>query len=320
MRYHLLTAVLAFILGLTVGGLAVGQKRSAEVSATKPAAVPSDTGGALSVTPDVPDRSDSTVVQQKSGSPSLDENLAASASVASVAEIGPIGEEGQIRVLNARWSNLERLVDRLAKRVRGLERELVTLQMAQSDGQALPEADETAPEVMPTDTPEDRQAALVAAGVPSISAEEIVWRQSELELERLELQDRAMREDWYRTSRYYDELRGLNSDALDLRQEIGEPAFDQYLYQTGQSNRVMVTSVIQGSAAEQSGLLPGDVIESYGDARIFEFSDLRSATSEGTRGEMIPVLIRRDGIYVETVMERGPMGVRLEALTAAPSG
>ena len=32
------------------------------------------------------------------------------------------------------------------------------------------------------------------------------------------------------------------------------------------------------------------------------------------------LLIRRDGVCVEAVMERGPMGVRLEALTAAPSG
>ena len=143
-------------------------------------------------------------------------------------------------------------------------------------------------------------------------------KQSELELDRLELRDQAIREGWYGTDRYSEELRELNRDAIDLRAEIGERLYDEYLFQTGEFNRVKVTSVIQGSAAEQSGLLPGDIIESYGDEYIYDYSDLRSATADGVRGETVPVLIRRGDHLFEAEIARGPMGVRLEPLNVPP--
>ena len=311
MAYHLLTAAVAFLLGLSVGSIAIGQKHESTSAEKTRHSTEQHPVSALAIAPSSAANTDSPVSDQDAKSPGPDSGGKGGGPVS--IELDPVSESGQIRILTSRWNNLESLVSRLATRVRGLEQELTTLKSER-------EADtNTAFEALPLATPEDRRIALEAAGVPQITAEEIVWRQSELELERLELQDRAMREDWYRTNRYYKALRELNRDSIDLRSEIGEQAYDQYLYQTGETNRVNVKSVIQGSVAEQFGLLPGDIIESYGSERIYNYSDLRRATAEGDRDEMVPVLIRRDDIFIEVIMSRGPMGVRIKADTAAPS-
>lgn len=203
-------------------------------------------------------------------------------------------------------------------RVDSLERQAVAWRGDRADEQAQETGRST--EVLPVDTPDDRRFALVTAGVPETTAEEIIWRQSEVELEQLELRDKAIREGWFRTDRYYDSVRELDAEGLDLRAEIGEQAYDQYLFQTGESNRVKVTALIQGSAAEQSGLMPGDIIENYDGEPVFSLSDLRNATTRGTRGETVPVTIRRSGNLMEANVSRGPMGVRVEADSISPNG
>ena len=312
MAYHLLTGALAFALGVTVGGFAVDQQQKPDPSEEK--RVTQDRGAVASLT-------------VSGSSPHGPEDLVTMPDIETAAsdsdkrdkdpleiELGPISESGQIRVLNSRWANLEGMVGRLVKRVHGLEQELLSLKAERTkEEQAAGPA-----EVMPVSTPDERREALMAAGVPRITADEIVWRQSELELDRLELQDQAMREEWYRSSRYYRELRELNSQDIDLRTEIGDQAYDQYLYQTGEENRVGIASVIQGSEAEQSGLLPGDIVERYGDVRVLDYSDLRGATAQGARGETVPVLIRRGDSLIEVMMVRGPMGVRLKMDIAPP--
>jgi len=79
-------------------------------------------------------------------------------------------------------------------------------------------------DVQSVDTPDRRRSALIDAGVPPADAEEIVWRQSELTMEQLELQDRASREGWYRSESYYEEASELGRQALDLRAEVGAQA------------------------------------------------------------------------------------------------
>ena len=74
-----------------------------------------------------------------------------------------------------------------------------------------------------------------------------------------------------------------------------------------------------GDEAELAGLTTGDVIESYGDGRIFNFTDLRNSTATGERGELVPVVVRRGDLYIEAVVPRGPLGVRIEADRLPPS-
>ena len=176
------------------------------------------------------------------------------------------------------------------------------------------------PPPLPVDTPEDRREALIIAGVDGALAEEIVWRESEIAMARLELQDRALREGWHGTETYRDEMRALGSRAVDLRAEVGDDAYDRFLYETGQPNRVQVGGVFAGSQGEQAGILPGDIIERYADERVFRFDDLRSATTAGVRDELVPVTVLRDDRRFELWIPRGPIGVRLESGSTAPEG
>lgn len=169
-------------------------------------------------------------------------------------------------------------------------------------------------------TPGEQRDALVSAGVPIEKAEDLLWRRGQVSLQQLELRDRAIREGWLNTDRYRAELRRINEQRVSLRDEVGPEAYDRFLYETGEDNRIVVDSVIPGSAGEQNGLLPGDVVERYGDEPIFDVGDLRGATSDGARGELVPVQVRRDGGMVELWLPRGPIGIRLDSARLEPQG
>jgi len=186
---------------------------------------------------------------------------------------------------------------------------------------AVPATDEAEEDRAPVArTPDEQRAALVAAGVSPDVADDILWRRSQLSLARLELNDQASREGWRNTERYRDELRRINEQRVSLRDELGSDAYDRYLYQSGEDNRIRVEGVIPGSAGEESGLQRGDVIEMYGDTPIFGARDLRSATTEGERGELVPVQVRRGGSIVEMWLPRGPIGIQLDSTRVEPRG
>ena len=107
-------------------------------------------------------------------------------------------------------------------------------------------------------------------------------------------------------------MRDLNGDVASLRAEIGDEAYDRFLYLTGQPNRVVIDSVIADSPAQQAGLQAGDVVINYADGRIFSWVDLRDATRAGQRGEYIIMRVQRDGELFELNVPRGPLGVRME--------
>ena len=320
MRGSMAMTLGAFLAGAVAGGLAVGQiERSGE-----PRPASSDAPEPPSVTvaelrPRPPSAAGAAERDWQAGST---EHAAGGPQVSSQPpgateiELGPMGLDEQVQVLLARWSELEARVERLNRRVGSLERLGPEEAFAADPG--MGQEGDSQREVLPVDTPEERRTALVAVGVPAPQADDIVWRQSELALERLELQDRALREGWHRTQRYYEELSALGDAAPDLRDEIGEAGYDRYLYETGELNRVQISGVIEGSQAAQTGLRPGDVIESYDGTRIFRFEDLRQATTAGARDELVPLRIRRDGALIDAWVARGPIGVRLEAASVPP--
>ena len=216
-------------------------------------------------------------------------------------------------------------LDELAQGWGRMQAELVALQqrVVSLERRPLPSADEAAAadrlEAARPRTPQEQRNALVRAGVPAGTADEILWRRSQFELGRLELRDQALREGWLGSDRYREEMRALNAERLSLRDELDVDTYDRYLYETGETNRVSVDSVIAGSAGDQSGLMPGDIIERYGDELVLDFNDLRSATSAGARGELVPVQVRRGGQMVEVWLPRGPIGIRLDAARVDPS-
>ncbi|MDJ0806134.1 MAG: PDZ domain-containing protein [Gammaproteobacteria bacterium] len=152
--------------------------------------------------------------------------------------------------------------------------------------------------------------ALVGNGIDPQLAAELVRRKNRIDMQQLELRDQAIRDGTFGQEAYFEALRELN-DAPNIRTELGDEAYDRYIYTLGQPNRVIVTSVIPGSPAEQFGIQAEDIILAYDDKRIFNWSELRNATTEGERGEYIQVDIRRNGQRISLPLPRGPLGIRM---------
>ncbi|MCW9047497.1 MAG: PDZ domain-containing protein [Gammaproteobacteria bacterium] len=159
---------------------------------------------------------------------------------------------------------------------------------------------------------------LIASGITPDVAEDILRRMSQQDFRRLELQNLIQRSDANARREYSKELRELNSNKISLRSEIGDDAYDQYLFVSGQNNRVKVSSVMAGSPAEASGFQSDDVILYYDNQKILSWPDIRAATIEGEIGSYTNVEILRDGQQMSLMVPRGSLGVQLDALQINP--
>ncbi len=161
--------------------------------------------------------------------------------------------------------------------------------------------------------------ALVEAGFDAKQVAALHSRLDEIELERLYLRDRAVREGWARTPRHMKESQALDQQLAGTRDEFGDELHDWALYATARPNRVAVTRVMQGSAAAEAGLLEGDVIYSYDGQRIFSTRELQAETTGGFEGESTPVEVVRNGQTVQVYLPRGPLGVSVRPSSQEPS-
>lgn len=159
---------------------------------------------------------------------------------------------------------------------------------------------------------------LIRGGIDPSLAEDIVRRKNSIELKRLALQDRATRDDYLNTQRYYDELSETNKQDVTLREELGDQQYDEYLFNSKQNNRIRISSVMLGSAAEQAGIKKGDVVLSYNDTRMFTWQELKDATSEGQLGEYVSISIYRNGDIYSFSVPRGPLGMQLGSTRLEP--
>ena len=160
---------------------------------------------------------------------------------------------------------------------------------------------------------------LVAAGVSPYVADDILRRISQQEFRRLELQNLIRRNTSSGARQYRNELRELNKNKVTLRSELGDEAYDQYLFVSGKSNRVKVSSVMADSPAELNGVQKDDVILYYDNQKILNSSDIRKATLEGDIGILTNVEILRDGMRMSLIVPRGTLGVRLEETQLSPA-
>ena len=310
---RILYPLATFALGLTLGAFALGERLPSQE--TRLGGIDAATVGALSL---VSDQASPPVRLSPETAPDTPPSAAAAAALDSHEEPAPVRPTATGANDPQRLQKLEEAFGRLSERILLLE-QAVSLQRQQAAADPPDKrASEEQAEEQPADTAERRQEALVAAGVDQDLAADIVWRQSQRALDRLEIQDLARREGWFGSDRYFDELRDFEAGADDLRAEIGDAAYDHYLYTMGKSNRVMVDSIIQGSPAEQAGLAEGDVIISYADERLFGWSELREATAAGERGETVHVRVMRGQDTIDFFMPRGPLGVRLDTTTMEP--
>ena len=151
---------------------------------------------------------------------------------------------------------------------------------------------------------EGRVARLIEAGFAPGQAEWIVQREAQLQMEALQA-----RYDAERSGDAMDFFQSRATAGNALRDELGDTDYQRYLDASGLPTSVAVSSVLDSSPAERAGLRPGDEIVSYDGKRIFSMSDLTRQTLEGQPGEQVMVDILRDGVSMQVVVPRGPIGI-----------
>jgi hypothetical protein len=153
-------------------------------------------------------------------------------------------------------------------------------------------------------SPEGRTRQLVDAGFSTDRAAMIVQRESELQMEVLQARFEA------RQSGAPSEPGSIASNPDEmLRAEIGDTDYAMYLGANNRPTSVGVSTVISSSPAQIAGLQPGDRIVSYDGKRVFSVNDLNAQTMQGTSGQNVLVDVERDGVQMQFVLPRGPLGI-----------
>lgn len=160
---------------------------------------------------------------------------------------------------------------------------------------------------------------LASIGVDPVIAETIEEQSEKQEMEQLYLRNKAIREGWFGTEKYFQESRQLEQESNVIREELGESKYDEYLYASGQFNRIKVSSILAQSPAEQAGLKSDDIILSYDNSRVYSWSDLTTQTAAGNPGDTVEVNVLRNGVVSKVYIPRGPMGIRLESMRVDPN-
>lgn len=150
---------------------------------------------------------------------------------------------------------------------------------------------------------------LTEAGFTTAQATAIMQRVDEMALERLNLRYQAAREGWLDTPEYRERMGELPDTRAVLESEYGQDAYDRYLYASGRPNRVVVGDVYQGSPAADIGLQPGDMLIELDGQRVYRTDDLLSIAANGSDGASVPLVVQRDGSYVQLYVPRGPLGI-----------
>jgi len=224
-----------------------------------------------------------------------------------------------LRSLQKRLGQEERQRHRMQKKVAELERKLKKLQLiTKSIGDEGPVVGKEKGIRAEVEEELDGETQLVAAGLEPQQAKSIMQFLGDIEMERLYLHDQATREGWVGTPRYRQEIMILIEREEDLRLELGDADYDLYLYGTGQPNRVVIQSVIEGSPAQEAGIQSKDIAYSYAENRLYTIRDLLTATTEGIASESVLLEVIRDGHIFKFYLPRGPLGVRLTSESHKP--
>ena len=145
---------------------------------------------------------------------------------------------------------------------------------------------------------------LIEAGFPPNQAQWIVDREAELQMQRLQERYEAMRGSG-------DQMfvgRGFSQDT-ELRTELGEADYERYLTANGRSTSVGIGNVLPNSPAQAAGIQPGDEIVRYDGERVFSMMDVAGRIMQTEAEGNVVVDIVRDGVPMQLVLPRGPLGV-----------
>ena len=204
----------------------------------------------------------------------------------------------------------------LEEEIVSLYEELDALELAASDNQAaevsaaIVERSIDAREIFEVaranrrDASQQRRDALIKAGFSPSRADWIIQRESELRMEAMQTRYAAMRAGESTNLGY-----SFGNPEFALREEIGDAQYETYLQANGRSTAVGVGAVFESSPAQTAGLQPGDEITHYDGERVFNTFDLTRQTMEGDAGQNVVVNITREGIPMQVVIPRGPLGI-----------
>jgi hypothetical protein len=153
-------------------------------------------------------------------------------------------------------------------------------------------------------SPAGRAERLVEGGFSPDRADWIIRREDELQMAAMQAQFEARRSG--EPINRFDPAFNPNEA---LRAELGDAEYAQYLEANGRSTSVMIASVIESSPGQRAGLQAGDEIVNYDGARVFSTWELNQQTIQGEPGQTVVVDIMRDGMPMQVVLPRGPIGV-----------
>ena len=122
---------------------------------------------------------------------------------------------------------------------------------------------------------------------------------------------KAMQAAWeaQRDGENVDPFGAAHNPQAILRNEIGDDAYARYLEAQGQPTSITVTQVMGGSPGKDAGLKAGDQLVSYNGERVFHVNDLRNQTMQGSPGESVVIEVDRDGVRMQLIVPRGPIGI-----------
>ena len=208
--------------------------------------------------------------------------------------------EEELRVI---LDELDRLIaDRERADREQAEQERVVNSLAASDARGFREAFQQRRDER--FSPEARAQALIDAGFAPDRAALILQRESQLQMDAMQARFEARR-----TGVPINRDDVSANPGATLRAELGDADYERYLQANNRSVSVAVSSVLESSPAQGAGLQAGDRIVSYDGQRVFNVFDLNSQTIQGTPGENVVVAIERDGIPMQVVLPRGPLGI-----------
>jgi hypothetical protein len=287
MRTHLIIISLALVTGVAIG---IFSQNDTETSV---------------VTIPAPNQNTSIVsTDQKAGN-----NLGTDRSGADIAELNRLLQNE----IKAR-QNLGQRVETLVQQMNSFRNDLQSSERAISSEQG---GDDRESDLPVTYRGGFNEQALIDRGMNSSQASELKIYFEQLEMDRLYLRDQSIRESWGR-EKLAEAMQALESREDDLKSQLGESTYDAYLYAAGRSNRVEVTSVLEKGQAGMAGIMSGDQITRYDNQRIYNGFDLREATASGNIGDSVEVEIVRDGRTMQFYLVRGPLGIRMNSVSAAP--
>jgi S1-C subfamily serine protease len=145
---------------------------------------------------------------------------------------------------------------------------------------------------------------LVQAGFPPDQAQWIVDREAEIQMERLQARYEAMQ----RSGEQGFFGRGFSQDGT-IRTELGDADYERYLNANGRSTSVGIGNVLPNSPAQRAGIQPGDEIVRYDGERVFSMMDVAGRIMQTEAEGNVVVDIVRDGVPMQLVLPRGPLGV-----------